>query len=105
MTGLPVRGPAVRELPLTLPPEHMPMWRRARLRKHWRYVGYYTGELMLCVGDARIGPIPQRWWAMAEPDGELRQASSIGSGGVTVDGWRVRVESGDVRIELDLKES
>jgi Protein of unknown function (DUF2804) len=81
------------------------MWRRARMRKRWRYVGYYTAELMLCAGDARIGPIPQRWWAIAEPDGALRQRSSIGAGEVRIDGSSVRVDADDVRIELELEES
>jgi hypothetical protein len=81
------------------------MWRRARLLKRWRYVGYYARELMLCVGEARVGPIPQRWWAIAEPGGALRQRSSLGSAGVRLEGSRVQVESGDVRIELDLEES
>jgi hypothetical protein len=102
---LPARGPGVRDLGLALPPAHMPMWRRARLRKRWRYVGYYAHDLMLCVGDARIGPIPQRWWAIAEPGVALRQASAIGSAGVALDGRRVRVDSDDVRIDLELEES
>src|SRR4051812_3087721 len=83
----------------------MPMWRRARLLKRWRYVGYYGPELMLCVGDARVGPIPQRWWAIAEPDGAIRQRSSLGSAGVRMEGSSVSVESGDVRISLELEES
>jgi Protein of unknown function (DUF2804) len=105
VSALPARGPSVRELGLALPPASMPMWRRARLRKRWRYVGYYASELMLCVGDARIGPIPQRWWAIAEPDGAIRQDSRIRAGGVSMDGSRVRVESADVSIDLELEES
>jgi Protein of unknown function (DUF2804) len=83
----------------------MPMWRRGRLRKSWRYVGHYSRELMLCVGDARVGPIPQRWWAVAEPGGVIRQRSSLGSAGVSMDGRLVRVEARDVRVELELDES
>ena len=105
MSELPARGADVRELGLALPPDRMPMWRRARLLKRWRYVGYYGPELMLCVGDARVGPIPQRWWAIAEPGGAIRQRSSLGSAGVRMEGSRVFVESGDVRISLDLEES
>jgi hypothetical protein len=83
----------------------MPMWRRARLLKRWRYVGYYARQLMLCVGDARVGPIPRRWWAIAEPGRAIRQRSSLGSAGVRIDGPSVRVEAGDVRIELELEDS
>ena len=39
-------------------------------------MGVYTPELMLCVGDARIGGIPQRWWAVALPDGQLRERTT-----------------------------
>ena len=40
---------------------------------------------MLCVGDARIGPVPQRWWAVAEPDGTLRERTTIGRGGIDLE--------------------
>ncbi len=39
--------------------------------KRWRYVGVYRADVMLCVGDARVAGIPQRWWAVALPDGSL----------------------------------
>ncbi len=104
MDGLPARGPAVRQLGLALPPERMPAWRRTRPLKRWRYVGVYTPELMLCVADARIGPVPQRWWAVAFPDGTLRERTTIGSGGVSIDGSLVRVDARGVHIELELRE-
>ena len=105
MSQLPARGPRVRELGLALPPDPMPMWRRTRPLKRWRYVGYYARELMLCVGDARVGPIPQRWWAIAEPGRAIRQRSSLGSAGMRLRGSQVRVESDGVRVELELDES
>ena len=64
----------------------MPLVRRGRLLKRWRWVGVFTPELMLCVGDARIGPLPQRWWAVARSDGTLRQGSRL---------------RGEIDIELD----
>lgn len=95
----------MRELGLALPPERMPSWRAGRPLKRWRYVGVYTPDLMLCVGDARIGPVPQRWWAVALPGGELRERTTFGRGGLTVAGSTVRVDAGGVRIELELDES
>jgi hypothetical protein len=83
----------------------MPSWRAGRPLKRWRYVGVFTPELMLCVGDARIGPVPQHWWAVALPGGELRERTTFGSGGVALYGSAVRVRSGGVRIELELDES
>jgi Protein of unknown function (DUF2804) len=101
----PVRGERVRALDLALPPGRMPMLRGTRLRKRWRYVGYYGPELMLCVADARIGPVPQRWWAVAKPNGELHGRTTVGRSGVTVERGAVDVEAGDVRIALKLDES
>jgi hypothetical protein len=92
----------VRELGLVLPPEPMPLWRGGRPLKRWLYVGVYTPELMLCVGDARIGPVPRRWWAVAEPDGTLRGRASTSRAGVSLAIDRVRVEAEDTRIDLEL---
>jgi Protein of unknown function (DUF2804) len=105
MHGLPARGPAVRSLGLALPPDPMAGWRGTRPLKRWRYVGVYTAELMLCVGDARIGPVPRRWWAVALPGGELRERTTVGRGGVEVAGSRVRVRAKGVEIDLDLDET
>ena len=83
----------------------MPLFRGTRPRKRWRYVGYYGPELMLCVADARIGPVPQRWWAVATPDGKLHERTTIGRGGVSVERGAVEVERDGVRIHLTLEES
>lgn len=104
MTGLPARGPAVRELGLALPPGRMPAWRGMRPLKRWRYVGVYTSELMLCVGEARVGPIPTRWWAVALPDGSLTQRTTTGRGGVHLEHGRVQVSAAGARIDLELDE-
>lgn len=73
--------------------------------KRWRYVGVYTPELLLCVGKARIGPLPHQWWAVADPEGALYKASSIRRGGVTMDGPSERVAAPGTRIELTLEDS
>src|SRR5215212_2593754 len=71
MRELPVRGAGVRELALALPPGRMPAFQRGRPLKRWRYLGVYRSDLMLCVGHARVAGVPQRWWALALPDGTL----------------------------------
>ena len=53
----------------------MPPLRAGRPLKRWRYVGVYRPDLMLCVGDARVAGLPQRWWAVALPDGTLHEGS------------------------------
>jgi hypothetical protein len=104
MRSLPVRGPAVRELGLALPPARMPLVRDRRPLKRWRYVGVYGPELMLCVGEARVGGLPQRWWAVALPDGTLRERTTSGRGGVRLAPRFARVAAREVRIELELDE-
>jgi Protein of unknown function (DUF2804) len=90
---LPVRGPAVRELGLPLPPEQMPRFRSGRPLKRWRYLGVYTPELVLCVGNARVGGVPQRWWAIALPDGTLFERTTTGRGGIELTLERARVDA------------
>lgn len=78
---------------------------RRRLKKQWRYVGAYGPELMLCAGDARIGPVRQRFWAVATPDGEILERSSIfGSAGLQLDGSRVAIDAPGVRARLSVSE-
>jgi hypothetical protein len=98
--GLPRRGDGVSSLGLPLPPSRMPLLRRGRQLKRWRYVGVYGPELMLCVGRARVGPIPRSWWAVVLPGQPVRE----GDRGIRFDGSRVLVESGDVRADLLLDE-
>jgi hypothetical protein len=96
----PVRGAAVRELDLPLPPARMRAFRAGRPLKRWRYVAVYGPELMLCVGDARVAGMPQRWWAVALPDGTLFErttAQRLGDG-------RALVADRGARIELELDE-
>ena len=49
----------------------MPLFKRGRPLKRWRYVGVYGPELMLCVGDAHVAGVRQRWCAVALPGGAL----------------------------------
>jgi hypothetical protein len=103
--NLPVRGERVGLLGLKVPPARMPLFRGTRPRKRWRYVGYYGPEVMLCAADARIGPVPQRWWAVALPGGELHERTTIGRDGVSVERGAVDVERDGVRIHLTTEES
>jgi|SRR5215218_2779039 len=95
MRDLPVRGAGVRDLALALPPRRMPAFHRRRPLKRWRYVGVYRPDLMVCVGHARVAGVPQRWWAVALPDGSLFE----GSRGVELDAERARVR-GVLELEL-----
>lgn len=100
----PVRGPGVRSLGLRLPPGRMAPIHRGRPLKRWRYVGVYGPELMLCVGDARVAGVPQRWWAVALPDGTLLERTSARRvDRAPAPAW-VLIADRDVRIEITLDE-
>ena len=79
----------------------MPLAKGGRPLKRWRYVGLYGPELMLCAGDAHIGPFRQRWWAIALPDGRLlEQTSMLRSAGVSFSGPDLALAGRDVRARL-----
>src|SRR5215210_381194 len=96
MRDLPVRGPGVRDLALRLPPKGMAPLHAGRPLKRWRYLGVYRPDVMLCVGHARVAAVPQRWWAVALPDGTLVE----GSRGVELSAGRARVR-GVLDLTLD----
>lgn len=104
VASLPLRGAGVRDLGLPLPPDRMSLLRAGRPLKRWRYVGVYGPDLMLCVGEARVAGVPQRWWAVALPDHTLRERTTSGRGGVELSPGRVRVKARGVAIELQLDE-
>jgi hypothetical protein len=100
---LPARGPLVRELGLALPPDPMPLLRRTRPLKRWRWIGVFSPELMLCAGDARVGPLPQRWWAVALPDGSLRERTGAGRE-LSLGPRGLRLDAADVRADIEIGE-
>jgi hypothetical protein len=72
--------------------------------KRWRYVGAYGPDVMACVGDVRIGPLRQRFWAVCEPGRPVVERTTLGRGGVSLDGSQVGVHTRDVRIDLTVEE-
>ena len=96
MANLPIRGEAVRTLRLALPPRRMRALRRGRPLKRWRYVAVYGPELMVCVGVAHVAGVPQRWWAVALPDGRLFE----GSDGVELPPGRAVAGNGAIELAL-----
>jgi hypothetical protein len=73
--------------------------------KHWRYVGVYGPELMICAGAVRIGPARQAFWAVWDrTEMLLHERTTLGRGGVRMRYGNVRVDDGDVTIDLELSE-
>jgi hypothetical protein len=104
--ALPRRGTDLGDSRFPVPPARMPGWRDRRPLKRWRYVGAYAPDLMLCIGDARIGPLRQRFWAVATPDGRLRERTSLlGAGGGRLSGSQIAIDSQDLRVRVAVEES
>ena len=79
----------------------MPLARGGRPLKRWRYLGLYAPDLMLCAGDAHIGPFRRRWWAIALPDGRLfEQTSTLRSAGVRLSADELALDARDARARL-----
>lgn len=90
---------------LPLPPERMPILRRGRPLKRWRYVAAFAPELMLCAGSARVGPAATSWWAVWDRGaGVLRERTRMGRGRVRFAGSSLRVRDDEVRIDLEVDE-
>ena len=93
---------------LALPPAHMPLLRAGRPLKRWRYVGAFGEDVMLCVGFARVGGLPQAWWAVwARRAGWLRERTLFVRPGraVRLGAGRVTVRDGDCAIDLVVDEA
>ncbi len=91
---------------IPLPPGAMPLLRAGRLLKRWRYVGFYSRELSLCVGSVRVGPLRQSFWAVWDRTArQLYERTVLRSGGVRVGPGRVTVRDPKVEIELRLAEA
>lgn len=83
----------------------MRSFRRGRPLKRWRYVGAFGDEVMACVCEVWIGPLPQRFWAVVERGRPVVTRTTMRRGGVSLEGPRTTVAAGGVRIELEIEEA
>ncbi len=65
MTMAPIRGDgSTRPAGVVVPPDRMPLLRRLRPLKRWRYLGVFGPDVMLCAAQVRVGGLPQGFWAV-----------------------------------------
>jgi hypothetical protein len=86
----------------------MPILRRGRMRKRWRYIGVYAPEVMLCAARAQIGPFRQSFWAVWDREGRRRHAHTRllpGGSEVAMEGSEIRLRAGDVNARLHFGEA
>lgn len=81
----------------------MPIWRKGRPRKRWRYVGVYCDRVMLGACKLQVGPFPQTFWTLLDRDrGEAHDHTRMIPGEVSFEGETLRLDAGEVRAEIEL---
>lgn len=98
-------GHANRPPGVTLPPEHMPLFRDWKRRKRWRYVGIWTREIAVYAGSAWIGLVPQQFWAVWDrANGKFYERTRFLPGKVQLPPGRMTVRDGEVEFDIALEE-
>jgi len=96
----------------------MALFHGSRPLKRWRYVGFFSEELMACAAQVRVGPARQSFWAiLIRPSGALRQRTHMlarrgrvemvhagVSGGARGEPGGLRIDDAGVRLDLLLQE-
>lgn len=87
---------------LALPPGAMPWRQGSRPLKRWRYVGLFGADVMVCAGAARVGPVPQAFWALWDRRAGVLDTETrlVHPGRIGVKSDSVSVRSGSARLEL-----
>lgn len=86
----------------------LPLVDHGRLRKRWRYVGLFAGELMLCAARAEVGPMAQSFWVLWDREARRQWAHTAlwpGSKEVVFDGSYLEIEAAELRASLRLGDS
>lgn len=74
------------------------------MHKRWRYVGIYDEDLMLCAGQARVGPVPQGFWALWDRRARrFHERTAFVLRGVRLPDHALRVADRGVEIDLRLE--
>lgn len=110
--ALPWRGPGPGRPELRIPPAAGHLLHRGQMRKHWRYVGFYGDEVMLCAAVARIGAFSHTFWSVWDRTagggrGRALEHTKLRPGRpeVRLAGPVAEVRSGVVQASLTLGES
>lgn len=100
-------GEANRPAGLALPPAPMPLLKGRALLKTWRYIAIWTKELYLFASRARVGPIPQEFWAILDREADpprLHGRTRLIPRVVKLPPRRILVADGDVSFDIELLE-
>ena len=95
---------SARPAAIPLPPAEAPMFRGFRMRKHWRYVGFWSPTVSICAARVRVGPLAQEFWGVwhREP-AALAEHSRLRAGRVHLRPDRLQVVDRRGMIDLRLE--
>jgi hypothetical protein len=84
----------------------MPLVYRARPLKRWRWIGLFCESLLICVGQAHVGPVRQSFWAVWDRERHrLRERTTVlRRGGVALTPGAARVSAAGIELQIALDE-
>ncbi|WP_320669236.1 DUF2804 family protein [Patulibacter defluvii] len=101
----PLAAPTAARPRVPLPPDRLPLVRDRRLRKGWRYVGYFGEELSLCLALAYVGPLRQAFWAVWDRrEGRLHERTYRHAAGVRMTPGHAALSTREVGFDLRFAE-
>lgn len=95
------------------PPDSLPLFRRTRPLKRWRYVGVFDEQFMICAASVQVGPARQTFWAVYEradalkgTDGAMTERTRMipRRGALDVTPGRLSIRDDAVLLDLTLDE-
>lgn len=88
-------------------PQRLALVRGGRLLKRWRYVAFFSEQLMACAAQVQIGPARQCFWALYRRDrGQTRERTHLlrGRAAVALAAGSLRLRDAGVQLQLSLQE-
>lgn len=85
----------------------MPLFRRTRPLKRWRYVGVFGEQFMICAASVQVGPARQTFWAVFERAGGVlveRTRLVPRRGALDLTPGRLRIRDDAVLLDITLDE-
>lgn len=104
---LPWRGSPEERPRLPVPPAHMPLFHRRRMRKRWRWVGAFAENLIVFAALVEVGPASMTFWGVWDRERRrlwenTRRGFPWSRAEVRMPGRSVHVRARSVEFDLEL---
>ncbi len=88
-------------------PDSLPLFHGTRPLKHWRYVGVFGEQFMICAASVHVGPAQQTFWAVFErASGAMTERTRMipHRGALDLTPGRLRIRDDAVLLDISLEE-